>query len=218
LAITNYLSGALRRSPPFHIANASHTGKVAKYQGLARPFAFCRQPASAQDLADRRNRATTAERGDHEVAGLGHAKTDMMRKIIVGVIEQYAQRTQNWHLLRLMDRFTGFCADRPDPSRKPPPPPKPAKPTYPLDEQDYRSIVDVLEKHGRSVSMAVLGKVRRRWLERPPRDPGSCQPNRLADVLTRMVEDGVLCRQGTRYVPGPRYRMYLAKPEPAAVA
>lgn len=75
----------------------------------------------------------------------------------------------------------------------------------------------MLEKHGRSVSMLVLGKVRRRWLERPPRAPSSCQPNRLVDVLARMVEDGVLVKQGARYVPGPRYAAYQ-EPEPLAVA
>ena len=85
---------------------------------------------------------------------------------------------------------------------------------YPPDEADFRSIVDVLEKHGRSVSLAILGKFRRRWLERPPRDPASVHPNRLMDVLARMVKDGVLTKQGARYVPGPRYAAYL---EPVGV-
>jgi hypothetical protein len=138
----------------------------------------------------------------------------MMRKIIVQVIQQYAYKTQNWHLLRLLDRFQDFQGNRPDPARKPLRPQKPPKPVYPPDEQDYRSICDVLEKHGRSVSLAVLGKVRRRWLERPPRDPASVYPNRLADVLARMVGDGVLRKQGARYVPGPRYARYL---EPVGV-
>jgi hypothetical protein len=141
-----------------------------------------------------------------------------MRKIIVQVIEQYAYRSQNWQLLRLLDRFRDFSGNRPDPAHKPLPPPKPSKPVYPPDEQDYRSIVDVLEKHGRSVSMMVLGKVRRRWLERPPRDPLSPHPNRLADVLARMVTDGVLAKQGARYVPGPAYGRYLGTPEPVGVA
>ena len=61
-------------------------------------------------------------------------------------------------------------------------------------------------------------KVRRRWLERQPRDPNSPHPNRLADVLARMVQDGVLMKQGTRYVPGPDYARYVGTPEPAAVA
>jgi hypothetical protein len=147
----------------------------------------------------------------------GHSKADLMRKTIVQVIERYAQRTQNWQLLRLLDRFKDFSGTQPDPARKPLPPPKPPKPVYPPDEQDYRSVVDVLEKHGRSVSMMVLGKVRRRWLERPPRNPSSPYPNRLADVLARMVEDGVLTKQGARYVPGPEYSRYLGTPEPVGV-
>jgi hypothetical protein len=145
----------------------------------------------------------------------GHNRADMMRKIIVQTVQQYARQTQNWHLLRLLDRFSGFSGNRPDPARpKPLRPQKPVKPAYPFDEADYRSIVDVLEKHGRSVSMMVLGKVRRRWLERPPRDPNSVHPNRLADVLARMVADGVLEKQGVRYVPGPQYARYL---EPVGV-
>jgi hypothetical protein len=148
----------------------------------------------------------------------GHGKADTMRKMIVQTVQQYAYKTQNWHLLRLLNRFRDFQGNSPDPARpKPARPQKPPKPTYPPDEQDYRSIVDVLEKHGRSVSMMVLGKVRRRWLERPPRDPSSCQPNRLLDVLARMIQDGVLRKVGARYVPGPEYSRYL-EPEPVAAA
>jgi hypothetical protein len=152
-------------------------------------------------------------------ARFGHDRADMMRKIIVQVVERYARQTQNWHLLRLLDRFRGFDATRPDPARRQPPrPQKPPKPVYPPDEQDYRSIVDVLEKHGRSASMMVFGKVRRRWLERPPRSPTSPHPNRLLDVLARIVADGVLAKQGARYVPGPDYARYLDAPEPVGVA
>jgi DNA-binding HxlR family transcriptional regulator len=93
-----------------------------------------------------------------------------------------------------------------DPTRQEP---RPTKPTCSPDEQDCRSIVDVLEKHGRGVSMMVLGRDRRRWLERPPRDPASLHPNRLTDVLARMIRDGVLRKVGARYVPGPRYAAYL---------
>jgi hypothetical protein len=148
----------------------------------------------------------------------GHAKADMMRKIVVQVIEQYARQTRNLQLLRLLDRFRGFDATRPDSARRQPRLPKPSKPTYAPDEADCRSIVDVLEKHGRSASMMVFGKVRRRWLERPPRDPLSPYPNRLADVLARMVADGMLAKQGARYVPGPAYGRYLGTPEPLSVA
>jgi len=38
-----------------------------------------------------------------------------------------------------------FDATRPDP-RRPAPAPKPPKPKYPPDEQDYRSIIDVIER------------------------------------------------------------------------
>ena len=94
----------------------------------------------------------------------GYDRADAGRKAIVQTIQRYAHDTQNWHLLRLLDRFSGFSANRPDPGRKKvekkPIPPKSPRSTLPPDEADYRSIVQVLEKHDRSVSMMVLGKVR----------------------------------------------------------
>ena len=141
----------------------------------------------------------------------GHSTTDTGRKLIVQTISQYAQQTGNWSLLNLLDRI-----QNPD-ARQQPPAPEPSEPELSPDERDFRSIVQVLEGNRRSVSMAVLGKSRRRWLERPPRDPSSPQPNRLADVLARMVQDGVLMKNGTRYVPGPDYARYLGTPELAGV-
>jgi hypothetical protein len=132
----------------------------------------------------------------------------MGRKMIVQTIHQYAQQTHNWSLLNLLDRI-----QNPDPVRQQPPAPEPSEPELSPDERDYRSIVALLEKNGRSVSMAVLGKARRRWMERPPRDPNSSYSNRLADVLARMMADGVLTKQGTRYVPGPDYARYVGTPD-----
>jgi hypothetical protein len=71
----------------------------------------------------------------------GHDRSDQGRQIIVQIIRQYAYQTQNWHLLQLLDRIQNPDATRPD-TRKPAPPPKPK---YPPDEQDYRSIVDVID-------------------------------------------------------------------------
>ena len=147
----------------------------------------------------------------------GWTKADEGRKLIVQTIQDYARKTQNSTLLRSLDRFRDFHGNKPDPSRKPAPPPKPPKPTYPPDEQDYRSICQVLERIGRSASLAVFGSQRSRWLERGPRDPNSPHPNRLADVLARMLWDGVLVKRGARYLPGPNYARYLDTPA-AAVA
>jgi hypothetical protein len=138
--------------------------------------------------------------------------------MIVQVIQQYAYQTQNTHLVQLLDRFRDFDATQPDPNRRPAAPPKPPKPTYPPDEADFRSIVDVIERSGRQANLAVLGKLRRRWLERSPRDPSSQYPNRLADVLARMVQDNVLQKVGARYIPGPLYSRFLAPQQPMAVA
>lgn len=134
----------------------------------------------------------------------GRSKSDLMRRTIVRTIEQYAARTENWRLMRLLDRI------------RDPEPPKPKakmpKPTMTPDEQDFRSIVDVLERHGRRVGTAILGRARRRWLERRPRDPNSLHKNRLADTLAKMVSSGVLERRGTQFVPGSRYSAFLPQP------
>lgn len=97
------------------------------------------------------------------------------------------------------------------PARQPPPPKAPPKPKLPPDEQDFRSIVDVMERHGRRVGTAILGKARRRWLERKPRDPNSPYSNRLAAVLANMAAAGVIERRGQHFVPGPRYHDYLGQ-------
>ena len=143
----------------------------------------------------------------------GHSTADTGRKMIVQIISQYAQQTGNWSLLNLLNRI-----QNPDTVRQQPPAPRPPEPELSPDERDFRSIVQVLEGNRRSVSMAVLGKARRRWLERPPRDPNSSYSNRLYDVLAKMVRDGVLTKQGTRYVPGPDYARHLGTPDAVAVA
>jgi hypothetical protein len=147
----------------------------------------------------------------------GKRSSDVGRQQIISAIEQYASATDNRRLLHLLDRFKDFDPTRPDPtaarSRYHPVQPKPQQ--IPPDERDCRSIIDVMEKHGQRVNLAILGKARRRWLERPPRNPNSPHPNRLADVLAKMVSDGVLHEKRTRaggrlFVPGRRYGEFAA--------
>ena len=172
-----------------------------------------RRSTSQMPLADLFLSILNGEGSRHQRSRFGHSTADMGRKKIVQTISQYAQQTHNWSLLNLLDRI-----QNPDTVRQQPPAPAPAEPELSPTERDFRSVVDVLEKNNRSVSMAVLGKSRRRWLERPPRDPSSPQPNRLADVLAKMVQDGVLAKQGTRYVPGPNYAAYVGTPDVVATA
>jgi hypothetical protein len=167
-----------------------------------------RRSTPTMPLADLFLSILNGEGSRHQRSRFGHSVADMGRKMIVQTISQYARQTHNWSLLNLLDRI-----QNPDARQQQPPAPEPSEPELSPDERDFRSVVDVLEKHGRSVSMAVLGKARRRWMERPPRDPTSSQPNRLADVLAKMVQDGVLAKQGTRYVPGRNYSRYLATPD-----
>ena len=85
----------------------------------------------------------------------------------------------------------------------------------PLTDQqrDYASILAVIDRLGRPVGTADLGKYRRRWLDYPPRDATPGYRNRLEEVLARMVTDGVLTAIRTRkgalvYSLGPKSPMY----------
>lgn len=142
----------------------------------------------------------------------GGRAVDSGRKIIVQAVEDYAQSTENWALLRLLGKI------REPGAAKAVRQVKPARAKLPPDQQDFASIISVMERNGRTVTLARLQKDRRRWTEWPPRDPASPHPNRLEDVLSRMVADGVLEERKTRgggrfYVPGAGYERHLAAVE-----
>ena len=147
----------------------------------------------------------------------GRRASDAGRQMIISTISDYARSTDNRRLLGLLDRFEDFDATAPNPaaerSRYRPVQPKPQR--LPPDEQDFRSIIDVMERHGQRLTLDILGKARRRWLERLPRDVTSPHPNRLVDVLARMIADGVLQEKQTRaggrlFVPGRRYGDFVS--------
>jgi hypothetical protein len=142
-------------------------------------------------------------------AKFGWRAVDLGRKIIVQAVEDYARSTDNWALLRLLDKIrdpgTGKAVRQAEP----------AKAKLAPDQQDYRSIVDVLQRNGGTVPLGLLQKTRRRWTEMPPRDPTSMYPNKLEDVLARMTMQGILQEKRTRkggrvYVPGAGYERYVA--------
>jgi hypothetical protein len=147
----------------------------------------------------------------------GQRVSDMGRQIIIKTITNYAKATENRQLLRLLDRFKNFDGTKPSVQQSRFLPRQP-KPQMSSDERDYRSIVAVMQQHGQRANLGILGKARRRWLEFKPRDPSSPHPNRLADVLARMVADGVVNQRGTRaggrmFVPGPRYGEFVGAEE-----
>ena len=153
----------------------------------------------------------------------GHTKADAMRLTIKATLRDYATKTSNYELLRLLDKFVDFSGNKPDPNshrqRKLKRPKKP-KSNLPPDVQDYLSILDVIEKAGRRASSALLGKKRARWYERKPRNPNSPHKTRLHDVLARMTDDGVLAKHGAAYVPGLNYQTFkdrvgILSPNPA---
>jgi hypothetical protein len=150
-------------------------------------------------------------------SSFGRRVSDLGRQTIIQTITDYAQATENRRLLRLLDRFKDFDGTKPDPIARRTSQPKPQVEMSP-DERDYRSIVAVMEAHGRRANLAILGRDRRRWLERKPRDPNSRHPHRLADVLAKMIADGVLEERrtlagGRLFVPGPRYQEFVGAKE-----
>jgi hypothetical protein len=162
-----------------------------------------KEPRSSLPLVDLFKSILAGERTRMQRSRFGYDRADAGRRVIVQTIEQYARQTGNIGLLRLLDRI-----QNPEP-RQPKPPKAPPKPKLPPDLADYVSIIDVLEKAGRRGTMALLQSKRSRWRERSPRNPSSVAKNRLYDVLGRMLDDGVLAKDGAAFVPGPRYAEFL---------
>jgi hypothetical protein len=148
------------------------------------------------------------QRTDAQAKRFGEQATRMGRKVIIDTIREYAERTGNHHLLRLLGLFKDFQSSKAMKLERP------TRATLaPGKEKDFASIVSVVERFGRPVGSAELGKYRRRWLEYPPRDPNSGFRNRLEEVLDLMVKEGVLktvkgAAGGIRYEPGPNFEKY----------
>lgn len=148
---------------------------------------------------------------EQQRAKFGDRVTRTARPIILRMIRGYAQSSGNYHLLTLLDRFEGFRGNQPTPQGRRPA--KTVKPVLSEKERDFASILSVLERLGRPVGTADLGRFRRRWLEYPPRDPSSGFRSRLEEVLAAMTKEGVLTAIRTAkgaylYVPGPNAGPY----------
>lgn len=129
------------------------------------------------------------------------------RQVIVQTIKDYAESSGNHYLLQLLQRLE-------EPQESPAGQQRIAAkqaslPTWssPKD-QDFTSIMQVIDKYDRPVGTADLGRHRRRWLQFPPRDTTSDHSNRMGEVLSQMVKDGALQtvqtgRGAQAYVPGP---------------
>ena len=144
--------------------------------------------------------------------------------MIIDTLRQWAA-VENPELHRLLKRFEGFAANRPDPSsphsrhrREKKASAAPATgPQTPEDlvAKDYRSIVALMERlPSKELTLGQAGKYRSRMLKRPSREPDS-HPHRLASTLANAVRDGVLELRKTKaggklYVPGPRYSEFVA--------
>lgn len=118
----------------------------------------------------------------------GDRRTRIARQVIALTIEEYGEVTGNYGLLNQLRRL-----------REPRQPvsPRPSSgtanaPKISDKERDYASILSVINRFDRPVGSADLGKYRRRWLDYPPRNPLAGHRNRLEEVLSNMVSDGVL--------------------------
>jgi hypothetical protein len=134
-----------------------------------------------------------------------------MRSILKQTVQDYAEKTGNYMLLQMLKRYEDYQGNKPMPQARKPV--QVVKPVLSDQQRDYASILLVLDKLSRPAGTAHLGSARRRWLEYPPRDPGSGHRNRLEEVLARMVQDGVLTATRTGqgafvYSPGPNAHAY----------
>jgi hypothetical protein len=142
----------------------------------------------------------------------GDRRVRPARQAVIQTIEDYARSTQNHILLRLLERMRSLQAG------EAPPPGRTAslqspKPVLTDKERDYSSLLQVVDRLGRPAGTAQFGSARRRWLEYPPRDATSGHRNRLEEVLSKMVHDGVLAATRTAngayvYSPGPNAAQY----------
>jgi hypothetical protein len=154
---------------------------------------------------------------EQQRARFGDRVTREARPIVVQVIRQYAEKTENYSLLAMLRRYEGFQSNKSMPAKRTPP-----KATTPKREpgrdSDFASVVSVIERLGRPAGSADLMKYRRRWLEYPPRTQEAGYKNRLEEVLALAVKEGVLkamktAKGATIYDLGPnaeRYRQVVA--------
>ena len=157
----------------------------------------------------------SGQRTEEQARRFGDRPSRVGRQVIIQTIQQYAQSTGNHHLLQMLERFKDFRSNQPMPPKRKPT--KTVKPKLePGKDKDFTSIVSVIDKlGGRPVGSADLGRYRRRWLEYPPRDAASGFKNRLEEVLSNMVREGVLrasrtTKGATLYLPGPEFEKYQA--------
>lgn len=174
-----------------------------------------KEPAYSLPLAALFHAIMAGERSEQQAKRFGDRATKIGRQVILQVMRDYAEKTENHRLLYLLKQFEGFRSNQPMPSK--PKPVKAAKPQLSEKEQDYSSIASVIARFKRPVGSADLGKYRRRWLDYPPRNSTSGHRNRLEEVLEAMVKDEVLRASRTTagatvYPPGPNFEMYRQGP------
>lgn len=149
---------------------------------------------------------------DQQRKVFGDRNARIARQVIIQSMEDYARSSENYLLLRLLERLkAGESSPRRTVSQPTP------RPKVSDQQRDYGSILSVVDRFERPIGSADLGRYRRRWLEYRPRDAESGHRNRMEEVLAKMVQDGVLRATRTPngawvYEPGPNADAHRQSP------
>ena len=198
-------------SPDEIAARSSSDDDLQTLLGDIRSLLQTKEAAYGLPLADFFTDMMNGMRNAEQRKKYGEAAAKKTRQVIIQTIKDYAESSGNFALLQMLKRFEDFNPTQPAERKRKPK--KTKKPSLPPKIKDYASIVALIEKLGRPVGSADLGKYRRRWLDYPPRDPNSHHRNRLDATLEAMVDEDVLVRSptgrgGYMYSPGPEFDKY----------
>ena len=152
-----------------------------------------KEPAYGIELGNLFQAIMSGQNSAQQRALFGDRKARLGRQIIIQTIEDYGKSTNNYSLLKILQRLKDFQSGQ---GQATPPAPKPTRPILSDQDRDFQSIVAVIDKFG-SAGSSQLGTARRRWLEYPPRNPASGFRNRLEEVLDQMVRQQVLVANRT---------------------
>ena len=198
-------------SPDEIATRSSSDGDLQTLLGDIRSLLQRKEAAYGLPLADFFDDMMGGMRNAEQRKKYGETAAKKTRQVIIQTIKDYAESSGNFALLQMLKRFEDYNPTQPAERKRKPK--KTEKPNLPPKVKDYASIVALIEKLGRPVGTADLGKYRRRWLDYAPRDPDSHHKNRLDATLEAMVDEDVLVRSptgrgGYMYSPGPQFEKF----------
>ena len=192
-------------------ARRDEHGELEELLSEIRILLKLKEPATGLPLVQFFDCMMAGNRAAEQRRRFGDRTAKDARQVVIETIREYAEKSGNFALLNMLQRFDGYNPAKSMEQRRKPV--KASKPKLSPQEQDYASIIAVIEKLGRPVGSADFGSYRRKWLQYPPRDPTSPHRNRLEATLEAMVADGILRkvatgRGGFVYSPGPNFEQF----------